>query len=141
MTESTDRAYIAGFIDGEGCISISDREGRYFQPRVTITNTDREILEWILSLYPGQNIAEKRRDNSKHKLAYAAVWSGAQAAVLLEDVISFLRMKREQAYLVLELIESQRIEGRPGRNGLPDDVIRFRRDLCDEAARLNRRGA
>lgn len=46
MTE-TDLAYIAGFIDGEGCIGLSPRNKQRTRcyPYLRVANTDKKILE------------------------------------------------------------------------------------------------
>ncbi len=44
MTEA-ERAYIAGIFDGEGC--VSHREYSNGPPHLSITQKDRELLEWI----------------------------------------------------------------------------------------------
>ena len=38
MIKETDLAYIAGFVDGEGCVGYQSKRKKY--PWITITNTD-----------------------------------------------------------------------------------------------------
>ena len=48
-----DRAYIAGFFDGEGCISSSVTRRGYFIINVVITNTNKAILQFVQSRFGG----------------------------------------------------------------------------------------
>jgi len=44
----TEKAYIAGIIDGEGSIMlIKFHKNQYPSPCVSISSTDVELLEWI----------------------------------------------------------------------------------------------
>ncbi len=40
-------AYIAGLIDGEGHLSISKCNGQLISPRLTITNTSKQLMKWL----------------------------------------------------------------------------------------------
>ncbi|MDO5535856.1 MAG: hypothetical protein Q4F65_14560 [Propionibacteriaceae bacterium] len=98
-----DIAYVAGLIDGEGCIHLGTRKGTY-RARVTVGMTEvalpllRELQEeWQGSIYCSRQPTEK--------WAGAWVWSvqGAPARVLLESLTPHLRLKKEQATLALEV--------------------------------------
>lgn len=44
----TEKAYIAGIIDGEGSIMLTKfHKNQYPSPCVSISSTDMELLEWI----------------------------------------------------------------------------------------------
>ena len=54
--KETDRAYAAGIIDGEGCISLRGRkvsERLYTTPSIEVTNTNRDILVWLQNFFSG----------------------------------------------------------------------------------------
>ena len=45
--KATEKAYIAGLIDGEGCLRIEfDKRNNCGNPLIQITNNNREVLEW-----------------------------------------------------------------------------------------------
>ncbi len=56
-----DLAYIAGLVDGEGCIMITKenrlyteaKHGYRFWLQVKITNTNKAVLEWVKDLFGG----------------------------------------------------------------------------------------
>jgi len=99
-----DAAYAAGLIDGEGCIGIRTKRDTYFMVTVEITMAKKglPVLRHIQSIFGGRL---KLTVHATAKTAAAWKWhmSGVSAASFLPMVIPFLRLKREQALLALEL--------------------------------------
>lgn len=66
MKRPTDIAYIAGLFDGEGCVSVrkwTTKKAFQHTLYVSITNTDKKVLDWIQSQYGGGLcLARKRGD-------------------------------------------------------------------------------
>jgi len=88
-------AYIAGFVDGEGCIGFGRARTSIF-PRVLITNTDREILEDIRDQFGGDiKPLAARRDRWKQGWYLRLSWS--RAVNFLDAINPYLRLKAEQA--------------------------------------------
>jgi len=98
-----DAAYIAGLIDGEGSISLTRkhvRENR--QLVVTISNTERPILEFVLQTVGAGKITSKRTSRAHHRPGLTFAISNRQALSLLAQVHPFLRSyKRARSALVL----------------------------------------
>jgi hypothetical protein len=107
-----ERAYLAGFIDGEGTIGMKRErrrlaQGHYsYQAYVSAGNTNPVVIEWLYTLFGGN--LRKRTPKSILKKSPNAKpdfyeWRiGAKAAVAVcELLVPFLRMKREQARIVL----------------------------------------
>jgi len=93
-------AYIAGFFDGEGSISIA-RTGKYYSLRIVISNTNIEPLTFIKNILGG-NIHAALPKNVKHKRYYNWYKCGKHAAEVLEILLPFLIVKRERAILAIE---------------------------------------
>ena len=60
MIKNVIKAYIAGLIDGEGCVSICRRKHRqrksnnwYYEPQVVVANTDKRMMDFLVGLYGG----------------------------------------------------------------------------------------
>lgn len=54
VLSKTERAYLAGILDGEGCLSLGGRlNARYITPTVQVTNTRYELLLWLHSRFGG----------------------------------------------------------------------------------------
>ena len=48
ILKDTEKAYIAGIIDGEGSIILTKfQKKQYPSPRVSVSSTDIELLKWI----------------------------------------------------------------------------------------------
>jgi hypothetical protein len=99
-----DAAYLAGLIDGEGTITLGRKhatDGR--QLTISISNTERAILEFALRPIGAGKITAKRSAKAHHAPAFTyAVWN-RQALSLLAQVAPFLRSyKRYRAALVLD---------------------------------------
>ena len=119
--------YLAGFFDGEGCVSIARIRRSRINPNhndvynvaLSVSQVDQEILEcyqrrWggpIYSQAPSRNITAKRQ---------LYVWKPSTTSIkrFLEEVIPYLRVKREQAELALFLLQ----QGYGKRKLLGEDV-------------------
>ena len=100
MVTELEKSYIAGFVDGEGCIFIAKGQGRYTMS-VTIAQTKRGILDWIKSNWGG-SIYCYHRPGSRNKNGIF-VWriNSTAAAGFLSDTELYLRGKKEQAQIAL----------------------------------------
>ena len=99
-----DAAYVAGLVDGEGTITLSRKhanDGR--QLVISICNTERPILSFVLDQIGAGKITSKRTAKAKHAPSFTyAVWN-RQALALLLQIEPFLRSyKRRRAALVRE---------------------------------------
>lgn len=96
-------AYVAGLLDGEGCIHLGVRKGT-FRARVTVgmTSPALPLLTELRGLWGG-SIYQLRP--STQSWASAWTWSiqGEPARQLLQAVLPYLRLKRRQAELCLEV--------------------------------------
>jgi hypothetical protein len=130
-----DAAYIAGFFDGEGCASIHRRTtpGAVLEWTVLIINTKFAVIEWILrATVIGSVSLTKGVGASNDSKTWHAQSAGAVSFV--DQLLPFLRVKREVAELFLESFGE----------ALADPVVRRNRKWQDAILRkcrsLNRRG-
>lgn len=104
MTE-TEKAYIAGIIDGEGSIMLQRfRCNQYPSPCVSIASTTLELLLWLQeTIGYGQIKSIKNYNIEKHKNSYVFILKYNNAIRLLEDVYPYLIIdtKRKRAELIL----------------------------------------
>lgn len=102
MPKDTEWAYLAALIDGEGCISASPhRNGRNYNVRLSIVNTDRRCLDWCVHTFDTGTVLIRNR--KLQKICYK--WQVANVhklAVILTQCLPFFTIKREQAELALE---------------------------------------
>jgi hypothetical protein len=107
MTEST-AAYLAGIIDGEGCITISrhkpkSEKGDYtYTPCVVVAMTSEDVI-----LYLHKNIKNgwytKPKVIGNGRQQYRFVVSGRHAMDFVEEIKPYLVEKTEQAELFLKM--------------------------------------
>ena len=108
-------AYIAGIVDGEGCIRITS----CFHPtnsvnsshslRLAITNTSAGLIAWLLRVIGGSVTKHPIRHDKRpgwHSRKPVFDWyvHGNNAALLVMGLQPYLIIKREQADLVGEFI-------------------------------------
>jgi hypothetical protein len=139
----TAAAYIAGFLDGEGTITIGRSmntrrvKGMQFFPRAFFYNSDRPVLEWIqttISEIPSalrvRNENKKRNPNGKDVLELK-VASMKHIMRLLITIRPYLIIKARQADLVLEFCNTRILYS----EYTPRDF-----EIVDALRALNRRG-
>lgn len=125
----TDKAYIAGFLDGEGTITCTVKEDRWPSLRVLIYNTDRRVLRWMAERYDGI-IRPHSGWQEGQKRVYAFVPTVPARRRLLKDVLPYLKVKRLQARIGIRMLELNHGHG-----------LEERRRLASKLHALNRRGS
>lgn len=130
--------YLAGFFDGEGCITTrgyerTEREKRpTIRPAVVVTNTNLAVLSEFKRRWNGQIYTRKALPN--HQTCYS--WDLGRFALtekFLLDLLPFLVVKRAQAELMLQLCARRQI----GRQRLSGEEIQFREGLRLQIQSLN----
>jgi hypothetical protein len=105
--EATTLAYLAGMIDGDGYITInrSVRAGKvYHAPQVGIAGTRREPHDLAASLWGG-TVSCYAPANPGHRHQFQWSRQGGVAARIIELLEPYLLIKREHAWLALQLWE------------------------------------
>ena len=104
ILSAVDAAYLAGFIDGEGTITLSRKhKNENRQLAITISNTERQILEYCLLAVGAGKITNKRTSQSHHTPSFTYAIYNRQALTLLEQIKPYLRSyKVKRAELILE---------------------------------------
>lgn len=116
-------AYIAGYLDGEGCFYV----GRNWKILIACETTYYPTIKWLHRLFGGSFVISDRKRKFNHRPTYR--WSvaahDAERVCLL--VIPYLQEKKKQAELLLKL---QNLMGLP-LNGkfLDKNVVRERDKL------------
>lgn len=99
-----EKAYLAGIIDGEGCITISKAtSGKYvsFRPLVEITNTNFEALKQIGQILGVKcTFFELKGKNGRKDYHRVVLYKTKQILSLLSQIIPYLLIKKRQAELV-----------------------------------------
>lgn len=104
--KNIDKRWLAGFFDGEGNICITARKNRHGKRRwiflnVSVANTRLDILRSIQTQHGGHlgiyNLGKRTQPcGSLH-------WSYAAARKMLRYLLPYLRLKKRQATIALQL--------------------------------------
>lgn len=101
---------MAGFFDGEGCISIVHFDRTYlnrshtFYVAIQLVNTNFDILKQFEDKFRGK-VYERKNKNAKWNKAYVWSLTARQANKFLRAVYPYLILKKEQARLAIEFQE------------------------------------
>lgn len=96
--------YLAGFIDGEGCIDVQITRGVYIRPRlrIVLTISSEYLLKMAQNSYGGVLCYRRGSGNWNDSVSWEL--SGyKQACPVLRNVVKHLILKREQARFCLWL--------------------------------------
>lgn len=88
-----DTAWLAGYLEGEGCFTLS--KGRYI--RVVVASTDRDILNRVALLTEGV-VGVRRRDKRQPnaKTVYHIEITGDRARTVATLVYPFMGLRRQK---------------------------------------------
>jgi hypothetical protein len=139
--KKTDLAWIAGFIDGEGTITIHIKPNRNghppcYVPLLAVTNTNLATLKHIQNLLPAP-MYDHRPAGKKHKRSWRIQYVGRYARNAIRQILPYLVLKRAVANLVLNF--PQRWNGR-GQRGPDWRVARKQAKILVQIRKLNKRG-
>ena len=99
MVDSTERAYVAGVMDGEGCIGLTKKNNGYsncYRYYVEISNSNLEMLEWIQDRFGGHI-------RHAHYNTFLLEWhSKGDIYNLLELLEEFMIVKKSEALAMLD---------------------------------------
>jgi len=100
---TTQAAYVAGLIDGEGTVALSRKHARdNRQLCVSISNTELPLLDYVLEIVGAGKITAKRTAHPEHTPSFTYAIHNRQALALLDQIAPHLRTyKRHRAQLIL----------------------------------------
>ena len=107
---AAEMGYLAGLIDGEGCISImsqgsKQRKSRRFALRVAIKMTHLGVLKYVQTLIGGSIQSEIESQNIRWKKQHRWIIARrSEVKALLTALAPYLIVKRGQAELALRFI-------------------------------------
>ena len=143
-----DKGYIAGFLDGEGCFTAFITQvchKKYWSTKyfIQVLVVEEEPIKWLKEI-TGIGYVFKR---PRHRQNYQNLWgwraNNHTACALVRQVMPYLKIKRRQAEIFLEL--EKRVvtfknyrQNRKQHDGMPKEEWIERQKLIDEIHRLNK---
>ena len=137
-----EKAYLAGIIDGEGCLSVSKEKspkGEYkilYKAHLKITNTNQKLIQWLEKII-GKCYIKTDKGDPKWKLRFSWIMTDRDKMFpLLKEILPYLILKKKQAKLILKLRKGKQ------KKGIAFDVEerKFREKLYQSMKKLNQKG-
>lgn len=133
MPSESELAYLAGLIDGEGCLRVEKSGGKYrytpMTPTVCVTNSNPTLIKWVIEKFGGHLYLKKS------KTCWDIYWLGKRAVEVLEQVYPYLVGKKEQADLIFAY---RKLVGKAGKRLSKDNIDK--RMAIQEAMRILKHG-
>ena len=133
-----EKAYIAGFIDGEGSLHVGVNQSKAM---VTIVQRKPGILYWVKEMYGGNVYLQHHKKGHYGRDCYQLVIGKCDdIRRLLLDIVLYLHEKQLQAIYMLaycETVNKVGFGGRPGET-LSEDTKKIRLFISKTLTRLNR---
>jgi hypothetical protein len=142
----TDWAYAAGFVDGEGCISVvrsfvTSRDRYQYGVQIVVANRDRKVLDWFKATWGGWVVAVSSRQGKARESWNWRCPTGLSARPFLTGIRPWLRIKSAQCTNALEMIELlQRGRRTLGPYPLPQALLDEQERLYWIQREMNHRG-
>jgi hypothetical protein len=115
--KSTDYAWLAGIIDGEGCITVNKQLNLWVQVGMTHRPTMERLLDF------GGTLRNHTSQSAKWRQRFMWVVTGQDAVDLLKKTMPYMVTKQEEAVLALTLDGTFR---KGGKAPMPEAVRSLR---------------
>jgi hypothetical protein len=149
MLTETEKAYLAGMIDGDGAVTIVELRSRglgyeHYVGALEITNTNLQLIDWVkfrIGHLIERITVDRRRVVKGQKPVYRLCFRNQRAEEVLRVIYPYLVIKARQAELVFELRSRMRsFSTRRDCSKLSPGERAYRKQLYLECAKLNLRG-
>jgi hypothetical protein len=132
-------AYLAGLIDGEGCIYISkyySKNGGRIRHSLSliISNSSLELLENIQTVCGAGSIHQFRKSNKKWRSCYSLCFTGMTASGILLRIVPYMILKKPQALIAINYATTM-LEG---RKRISDASKEYRNYCAEEVSNYNK---
>lgn len=147
-----DKAYIAGFFDGEGCFTAFTTRKRGGAKKsysygtiyyIQILVVEEEPIKWLKEITNVGYVFKRDRQKKGWQDLWGWRISCAPACEVIEQILPYLKIKRRQAEIFLSLRDRVRAmrtwrAGKGGNIPMPREEWIERQKLIDEIHRLNK---
>lgn len=141
--DSHDWARLAAYIDGEGSINFSPKNGPggvLLSGRVQVTNTDVRLMAWVGNVFGMKIHFRQTGQPERWKPCYWATAENYRGAWIAKNCMPWFVMKADQAQLLLDHQQTMGSWQRGSGIKTPGNVVEFRNSLRTKMRQLNRRG-
>lgn len=135
-------SYLAGIIDGEGsiCVELQRANGKqrkhdYYTLRLSIVNTNKELMDWLVKTFEGNYYAQTKYEGKKQCYTYRLF--GTKLLNVILACLPYFIIKRPQAELVQEFRKT--VLGKTCWN-IPKEILELRHTMYLRSKELNKTG-
>lgn len=118
-------AYLAGFVDGDGCIGLYENGGgtrrKYTYGKVVVMQKDPAILHWIVDQVGEGSVCKRGKSGFSSDMHYIS-WGSRASREICEKLLPYLVIKKDKAMKVLEYKKKPRGDSFRNRPELPEVV-------------------
>ena len=143
LTE-VDKAYIAGFFDGEGCLGyynatlINGKRPAYFHASVSICNTDPRVIHWLSEVTGMGRSNITRFADKKRRVAYQwQIGRKADVVQFLTAIRVYLKVKGDQVDVLLAHLEAETMYVKKHGSVTPT-IVESRQQIADKLKIMKR---
>ena len=141
--KETEKAYIAGILDGEGCVSIAKSNRSYlnypyYQLRVIIAMSDKNVIDLLTKKLGGYQQSIKMK-NINHKISYRWQLTCDDAENFLRLIEKYLIVKKMHCKAAFNFRKTKKGRSNSGR-ALKKEIFDLRTRHFEEMKKLNKRG-
>jgi len=140
-------AYLAGIVDGEGCLYIGQANRKYngeiskhHRGLLKIDSTDKILIEWLTTNFEGVNSAQTRWTSKKayERFIYSWVATGDKLLELCHSILPYLVIKKRHCENMIKF--RQTFTNKIGQHTKPtEDAINIREECLLVSRNLNSR--
>lgn len=115
MQEELNFAYLAGYIDGDGCFYIDTTKAKTgphpfnYRTILKFASVDIEIMLWLqnfLGIHFWEKVVSKKRQHLHRRTVYEANLTGDALDNLLPRILPYLRIKKRHCEIMLRMRET-----------------------------------
>lgn len=143
-----DYIYLAGFLDGEGCIGVYSRAkqhvgsrqitpSRSYRPRISIVNTDYSVMKWIHK-ETGGYLRKKAKIRGHKAIYHLNIVDFRQIEKIIGKCLPWLKVKRKVALTVLKFPHN--VKCNQYTKKLTEETFALKEALYLQTLKLNKRG-
>ncbi len=145
----TEKAYIAGMIDADGCVGIAKNKGRWvrfeynFNVRVVVANSNLELIFKLRDIIGAGTSAVRESKNPKWRAVHHYQITGLKAQALLKEVVPYMIVKRERSKELLKFPFPPNKKGKMvggDYQGRTKEMYIKQFELFEKLRKLNKRG-
>lgn len=116
-----DAAYLAGLLDGEGCIQARASQHGWVRPNVEVCMTNSAPLRWARAVTGvGYIYAQKERRQNRRQPWKWIISNPRDAASVLRQVVPFMKVKRAESMAFIMLSSIRAVTPRGHRRVMPE---------------------